>query len=278
MAISWRVQACLIPAAIQKRAKVGFVQGACTAQQHGWAVADDGLVSYSEWVLRPSNPPKTPASCKANTSVMIGSSPAGIKLSVAGGGRLVSSACKKEALCVLGGGLVPVLGPCSSPLAVGWNASKVAAAVTSVKTDDEDMARTSMTAAFLLGLLLVSVQPAAAKPLPHLISILQDDLGYYDSGVQSDSAASYSRNISALAQQGIVLTNFYVHWHCSPTRRSYLTGRLPIHHGEQLSTDTSDDIDLRMTWISAKLESAGYVGTWIGKVRNDEFHRTSISF
>lgn len=62
-----------------------------------------------------------------------------------------------------------------------------------------------------------------------------------------------------------MLTNHYTHWHCSPTRRSFLTGRWPIHHGEQLSADDTDDIDLRMNWVSDKLHAAGYQGHWFGK-------------
>ena len=117
----------------------------------------------------------------------------------------------------------------------------------------------------MISILASTTLASSAKPLPHLISILQDDLGYYDSGVHSEKASLFTHNISALAKEGIVLTNHYTHWHCSPTRRSFLSGRLPIHHGEQLSNDDSDDIDLRMTWISGKLASAGYEGHWFGK-------------
>ena len=109
----------------------------------------------------------------------------------------------------------------------------------------------------------LAVPSAGAKP--HIISVLQDDLGWYDTGIHNPAAAAFTKNITALAQQGIILTNHYVHWHCSPTRRSFLTGRLPIHHGEQLSGDTTDDIDLRMSWVSDKLARAGYLGHWFGK-------------
>ena len=121
---------------------------------------------------------------------------------------------------------------------------------------------------------------------PHIVSVLQDDLGWYDTGIHNPDAAAWTQNITALAKQGIILTNHYVHWHCSPTRRcgtlipdiqrifaecstivhrSFLTGRLPIHHGEQLSGDSTDDIDLRMSWVSDKLHRAGYLGHWFGK-------------
>jgi hypothetical protein len=40
---------------------------------------------------------------------------------------------------------------------------------------------------------------------------------------------------------------------------------LPIHHGEQLSSDDSDDIDLRYNWVSSKLAKAGYEAHWFGK-------------
>ena len=109
---------------------------------------------------------------------------------------------------------------------------------------------------------------AAAKPkraLPHIISILQDDLGHFDSGIHNSAKVQWTRNITALAREGVVLSNHYTHWHCSPTRRSFLTGRLPIHHGEQLSGDQTDDIDLRMEWLPAKLQKAGYTTHWFGK-------------
>ena len=100
---------------------------------------------------------------------------------------------------------------------------------------------------------------------PHIISILQDDLGFYDSGIHNPTAKLWTRNITQLAETGVILNYHYSHWHCSPSRRSFITGRLPIHHGEQLSSNDSDDIDLRMTWISDKLTKQGYQTHWFGK-------------
>eukprot|EP01064_Diplonema_japonicum_P021135 TRINITY_DN30690_c0_g1_i1.p1 TRINITY_DN30690_c0_g1~~TRINITY_DN30690_c0_g1_i1.p1 ORF type:complete len:552 (+),score=70.92 TRINITY_DN30690_c0_g1_i1:59-1657(+) len=100
---------------------------------------------------------------------------------------------------------------------------------------------------------------------PHIVMILQDDMGWYDIGFHNKAAASWTQNLTKLATEGIELTNHYTHWHCSPTRRSFLSGRLPLHHGEQLSGVATDDIDLRMTLISEKLKSAGYTTAWYGK-------------
>jgi arylsulfatase A-like enzyme len=117
--------------------------------------------------------------------------------------------------------------------------------------------------------------------------------GHYDVAFNGNTAASeITANITKLARDGIILEQHYVHWHCSPTRRSFLSGRLPIHHHEQLSGTTTDDLDLRYTWcvphcriaarargvmgpnrrtaavvcrISGKLKEAGYKNYWVGK-------------
>ena len=105
---------------------------------------------------------------------------------------------------------------------------------------------------------------------PHIISILQDDLGFYDSGIHNPTAKLWTRNITQLAETGVILNYHYSHWHCSPSRRSFITGRLPIHHGEQLSSNDSDDIDLRMTWISDKLTKQG---TWASLIRKQQTNK-----
>jgi len=68
-----------------------------------------------------------------------------------------------------------------------------------------------------------------------------------------------------LAADGIVLSAHYTHYWCSPTRRSLLSGRLPVHHGDQLSGEQTDDLDLRWKLISEKLDGVGYRCFWFGK-------------
>ena len=109
---------------------------------------------------------------------------------------------------------------------------------------------------------------ALAGPSPNFVFMLQDDLGYNDVGFTSGTPSTdpaASANLTALAREGIVLRQHYAHWHCSPSRRSFLTGRLPVHHGELLSDVDGDDIDLRWSWVSDKLKARGYANWWFGK-------------
>ena len=155
-----------------------------------------------------------------------------------------------------------------------------------------------MSARVLLLASLHLISAAVAAKPKHLIFMLADDLvctihrcpqhrchvintrhlcltlkvsphqGWYDTSVygdQSPETRQATHNLTALADAGIRLSHHYVHWHCSPSRRSFITGRSPLHHGEQLSAVNGDDIDLRWTWISEKLEAQGYVSHWYGK-------------
>ena len=105
-----------------------------------------------------------------------------------------------------------------------------------------------------------------AAPPPHLVMILQDDLGFYDVAFNGNTGnQDVTANVTALATSGIVLDAHYVFYWCSPTRRAFLTGRLPLHQGEMLSEDATDDIDLRWDIITQRLQPAGYKSYWYGK-------------
>ena len=60
---------------------------------------------------------------------------------------------------------------------------------------------------------------------------------------------SATSNITALAREGVILERHYAFFVCSPARRALLSGRLPIHHSENLSPTRGDDLDLRWTTI-----------------------------
>jgi len=117
------------------------------------------------------------------------------------------------------------------------------------------------------------VPPARAAALlngevqPHVFIFLQDDLGHDDVAFYGNNVnLDVTGNITAAANEGVILDRHYVHWHCSPTRRSVLTGRLPLHHSEYLSDiGQGDDIDLRWQTIGHKMRDAGYATHWFGK-------------
>jgi len=129
----------------------------------------------------------------------------------------------------------------------------------------------SVTAAAVAALLAIASGAPSTKP--NLLMILQDDLGHWNVGFNSQRSAmpsadvaAVSPNLMALAKEGVILDRHYVHWHCSPTRRTFLTGRTPLHHGEQLSDpQTADHIDLRWSTIGHKLKAQGYETHWYGK-------------
>ena len=66
--------------------------------------------------------------------------------------------------------------------------------------------------------------PRTSTPKPHIFMFLQDDLGHDDVAFNGNEVnIDVTGNITAVARAGIILKRHYVHWHCSPTRRSFLT-------------------------------------------------------
>jgi arylsulfatase A-like enzyme len=108
-----------------------------------------------------------------------------------------------------------------------------------------------------------TVDTGWALQRPHIFFVLQDDYGWND--FHGPALLPFHGNLTALAKEGIMLTNHLVHYHCSPTRRSFISGRLPIHHGEELSPTAADNVDLRWSLVSNKLHDAGYKTHWVGK-------------
>ena len=104
-----------------------------------------------------------------------------------------------------------------------------------------------------MGVLLVvhtSLHLVCALLPPNIFMVLIDDLGYHNVGFHNPDQVS--PNIDNLVKEGIQLEAHYTFQYCSPTRSSFLSGRLPIHvNMEQPSPGRSPGgIDLRMTLIS----------------------------
>ena len=88
----------------------------------------------------------------------------------------------------------------------------------------------------LVGLTLLSQGISWAEKTerpPNIVLIFIDDMGYGDIGVgAADSALIKTPNIDQLAQQGVMLSDFYSPAPvCTPSRTGFLTGRLPARGG-----------------------------------------------
>eukprot|EP01084_Bolivina_argentea_P227470 384160_1 len=101
---------------------------------------------------------------------------------------------------------------------------------------------------------------------PNIWYLLIDDLGW--ANVQFNNHRMLTPNIDKLLTESIHLNHYYVFRICSPTRSSFLSGRLPYHVNESNTNQCipGAGIPVNMTTISERLVSdAGYVAHQIGK-------------
>jgi len=107
--------------------------------------------------------------------------------------------------------------------------------------------------------------PPPLDTRPHLIFILIDDLGWNDIGIHDPRVLTPT--LDQLARESVVLERHYVYRYCSPTRSSFLSGRLPYHdhqtNGGLLGSHAGTN--LNMTLLPAKLQRAGYRTAMRGK-------------
>jgi arylsulfatase B len=127
--------------------------------------------------------------------------------------------------------------------------------------------RTMLPPPLLLLLLLLLLVPSTAvgvaTPLPRvLIFSLGDDYGFNNVGYPHGphgyaNPEAKTPNLDELAMGGIRLERHYVFKYCSPTRSSFLTGRLPVHVNQNNHCNDEDSpsgADLRMTTLPSKLQ------------------------
>lgn len=105
----------------------------------------------------------------------------------------------------------------------------------------------------------------AARPLPNIVLIYADDLGYGDLGCYGSSIAT--PNLDRMASEGVRFTDFYSpNPVCSPSRAGLLTGRYPVRTGvpDVLFPNQAGLPDSETT-LAQVLKAREYRTTCIGK-------------
>ena len=99
----------------------------------------------------------------------------------------------------------------------------------------------------------------ADQPLPNIVLIFADDLGYGDLGCYRNTTQR-TPNLDSLAAQGQRWTNFYAAGStCVPSRTGLMSGRHPAYLGKQpLSAD-------RASLLPAMFHRQGYATAMLGK-------------
>ncbi|WP_068473532.1 sulfatase-like hydrolase/transferase [Saccharicrinis aurantiacus] len=113
----------------------------------------------------------------------------------------------------------------------------------------------------------------AEEPIPNILFILADDMGYSDVGFNAQMHPGRpidiaSPNLDKLANAGTKFTSAYaIHPFCGPSRAGLMTGRYPHALGSQfnLASYSKEGIDLNEKFISQVLQEAGYTTGIVGK-------------
>jgi hypothetical protein len=106
-----------------------------------------------------------------------------------------------------------------------------------------------------------SAAPATPRP-SILITSFIDDFGFASASFNRGADAppeTLTPNLDGLARDGVVLRRFHVHPFCSPSRASFMSGRLPVHVQQtNAQPDTpSAGVPFNMTSLPEFLRLAG---------------------
>ena len=115
-------------------------------------------------------------------------------------------------------------------------------------------------------LLSLSASSVEAADKPHLVFFMADDTGWNNVGWHN--ADMLTPHADALVAEGVELDRHYAFVYCSPSRSSFMTGRLPYHVQQinRQNCDTGQGVaPLNMTFLPAKLAAVGYQTFHVGK-------------
>lgn len=110
---------------------------------------------------------------------------------------------------------------------------------------------------------LVFLPFEAAKP--HIIFHVIDDFGWDDPGFRNQQISTPTLNM--FHEKGITLNQYYVQPSCSPSRATFMSGRMPLHTGiNDWIPNKAYGLPLGETTLPQLLSTAGYkchaVGKW----------------
>ena len=107
---------------------------------------------------------------------------------------------------------------------------------------------------------------AAASPMPNIVMVFLDDLGYGDFSCYGHPTIM-TPNIDRMAQEGVKFTQFYTSPLCAPSRGQFMTGRLGVRTG--ITTNffpwSEQGIPDSEITIAQMLKKAGYSTMCVGK-------------
>lgn len=116
---------------------------------------------------------------------------------------------------------------------------------------------------------LVVAVVGSALASPNIMFVMVDDWGRFNAGFHGNPLAKTPTMDELVMREGLLLERHYTYRFCSPTRRSFLTGRFPPHSGE-LNT-VAATLDYRMRTIAERLGEAGYHTAHVGKWHGGHF-------
>jgi arylsulfatase A-like enzyme len=104
---------------------------------------------------------------------------------------------------------------------------------------------------------------------PHIIWVVVDDFGWADVSWRS-GAQTLTPNLDNLRRSAVELTNLQMYKFCTPTRSSFLTGRIPFHTLQSLTNipkppACATALQLNYTLLPELLRSQGYYCSHVGK-------------